>query len=596
MANAKATMTLDATGATKGAKEFQNAADIIFNADKKAKTQLEKPAKTEAVTKKAKADLTGLATDLSKVTSVSGGLEMALSKIGGGLKVAGVAVVVNEMVGRFGEATAAVTALREEMALLSRPSGGFNNTGLVGLDQITSQISSIEAFLSKNRSGFMDYGSVAQSFWGGIGTSLNDTIMRGAPFSMDMAVNGQVDRANSAETALRREKGRLSKKYGAGVDRLGSRAAGDAEGVEIAEINARFDEQLGAAASNSQLQKQIERARKIELEAAKARRESEGRQRTSGERFATLSVRDARNALGASSEQEQRQANKLREDQAISSWSNLMQESLSRPKDKQLASEVYIAEQNAERVRAENAKWERDIARSKGDALKITIAGNEALSLEIKGQTNLAAITRQRAANELAIVQAQRIGNRELADQLKISGDLERSELARRRVMEGDRVLRASQVRSRERQAEVDAALSERVSRRFADSEGRIVATAGRSPRSRRIGGANFDKTNGAGRASDADWTLAKMEMQGIGNRPFDEQFKPRGLDAMREASGSNAIAEMGFRKNISDIGMTRAERADALNKQKEERISSGKADPSEALASIAQILAKWDT
>lgn len=596
MAEAKAKMTLDASGATKGAKEFQNAADIIFNADKKAKTQLEKPAKTEAPAKKAKADLNGIASELSRVTSVSGGLEMALSKIGGGLKVAGAVALVMAIGKGIYDATQSALELDLAMGRIARRNfGGVGGRELSGLQE---NLTIIRQAREENQKALM-----------GEGTNFFKTI--GGGVSRAMARTGAAITGNNIEVLSPAEReDKLREAEIKALDRIAAkqkeiwgiekeRVLGNREAAEIMQIEAEYAEkvQSAVASRNTSLQAQLNDERAELIAAAKRQQSVALSQRGTMTKVAEMRSFDANQALGLSTQEEQRQANRTGILSAGLAAQDAQAAAAASPKDPELAARAKVALQEVVRLNAENAKWERDIARSNSDSLKSSIAENEAKSFELKGQTSLAAITRQRAANELAIVQAQRLGNRELADQLKISGDLERSELARRRVMEGDRVLRASQVRSRERQAEVDAALSERVSRRFADSEGRISASTGRSPRSRRIGGARFDRAGRAAVGSGDDWEAMVSEMSSNdGSRSFDQQFKPRGLDVMREASGSNAIAEMGFRKNISDIGMTRAERADALNKQKEERISSGKADPSEALASIAQILAKWDT
>lgn len=220
------------------------------------------------------------------------------------------------------------------------------------------------------------------------------------------------------------------------------------------------------------------------------------------------------------------------------------------------------------------AKWERDIARSKSDALISATAANAATQLSLAGNTRLAEQLRARVANELAIVNAHREGNTELEEQLKTAGDLAQKSIMRSRIMGGGTVRSAQQIANDERQEARTAAEADRVAARIEKSG---MPTVGRSAVARSIIGvrpATTQITGETSMTSKADW---------------DAQFKQRGIGAMLTKR------EMESKGHLADIGHSRAEKSAALTEAKLKAVAAGTASPEQAISRVAQLLEAWN-
>lgn len=542
---------------------------VLNDTEKKAKDSTTKVAKEldkvgEAGFKnkgKLLKDLNGIAGDFGKLTSAGGAFETLMGRVGSGLKMAGVVAGIAAIGKGMWDATASATELDLLMQRINRSSaGGVAN---FGMDKLKEDLERIKEARQANADGVKDWFSA-------YGTVIKNTLARMGNATLGRALDVEVDvkDPHEIEETLRKAQvvalDRILKKQKEIWDIESVRLKGNKEAAEIAKIQAEYQERIQAAIDeqtktgldSTGLQKQLHIERDAVIEAAMVTQDDAANRRTSAERFAALGARDAQNAVSMTTEDEQRQANKIREDQAISESYNASRAAAGRPEDKDLATAAYIAEQNIAKVKAENAKWERDLARSKGDTLKMTQAERSASEAELRGMPAKAALIRLEAKHRQEIVQAQRAGNVEQEKALRLAFETEKRQLAIRRIMDGDRVKSLSQVRSGERQEQVNARIAGRAADRLERAEDdpmrRVVARVGRSPRSSKsLGVISRDSTN-AGR-------------------------------------------EMEHRQDIAAIGMSKAQRDERLGKQQEERIKGGKAGPEEALAKIVQILDSWN-
>lgn len=564
----------------------KNFVAVLTDSEKKAKeagkkiaNELDKPGASGLKGKrKLTEDLNALAKDFSKVTSVSGALDLSLSKIGAGLKIGG-AVAIVSAIGK-GIYDASVNAVELDLAMqrINRSNiGGVSNRGL---SELQSNLETIRQARIENQK---EIAGISTNFFAAGKSAIGEALARtGAAFTGAevLSPGEREDKLRKAEEEALRRVGKKQEEIFA-LEKL--RISGAKEEAQILAIQLEYQEKIQAAIAvrNVDLQAQLKLERDALVAAAQRQQGVALAQRVTREANAAMGAGDAARAVGMTAEDEVRQANESRLASARFAESDAKKALEAMPDDPDLQTAYNIAIRETEKVASEIAKWERDTARSKGDAVKSASESNQAAQAELKGQTFIAALIQQRVTNELAIVSAQRSGNKELESQLRISGDLERKELARRRVMDGDRVMRPSEVRSRERREEIIARLAGRVSSRMVDSEDRVTATIGRAPRGRRILGSRS--------------TLTPNGIVGArGETDFSTAFAFQGLDSMRDRRGL-AGSEMNFKKDIADIGMTRAQKQDALAKQQEDRLQSGRATPEEALGKIAQILDGWN-
>lgn len=608
MAEAKAKLTLDATGATKGAKEFQNAADIIFNADKKAKAQLEKPAKTDAATRKAKSDLGGLAGDISRVTSVSAGMELALSKIGGGLKLAGVTALFGAAAQGIYTATMEARAFELQFEKIQR--GNLGGVGNFGMSDLEGRLARINDELAKNKSAtetrLATAGAVVSDYLANAG----EVILGGQSKTTDEINSTRANRDQNLQRERVVALDRIADKEGEIWAIEAERILGNKTQTELMKIQAVYAERIQAATGSPKLIKQLNAEREALLAATKRQQGVALGERNTAESVAAMRTADAQGALSLSAQEEQRRANTTNILAAGLASQDADAAALASPKDPELATRAKVAAQEVVRLSAEAAKWERDIARSNSDSLKTSVAENEAKSLELRGLTIMAELTRQKAANELAVTQARRSGNLALSESIEKTGKLERMAIARKRVMDGDRVMRPSEARSRERQAQVDADYADRVAGRMEGAEGRVVARAGRSPRARSVKGAKFSTGGRDGQKAQSLGDLM-MNRSGAINIPVELPGFVKdpgnvdtpislfgGLDAFKKAnklSGENASSEMSYRQGSAWATAEAREAGTAASKSVvAAKDSAGGGRP--PLETIATIMQKWDS
>jgi len=535
MSEAKAKLTLDATGATKGAKEFQNAADIIFNADKKAKTQLEKPPKDTGA-KKAKADLNGIASELSRVTSVSGGLEMALSKIGGGLKIAGV-VTLFAAVGK-GIYDATQAALELDMAMGKMERRNIGGTAGRELSALQSDLSTIRQAREENQKSIMGEGTnIFKTAGGEISRAMARTgaAITGNPIDV-LSPAEREDRLRSAEEkALERIAQKQREIWAIEKERI----LGNREAAEIMQIEAAYAERVQSAVAdrNTELQKQLNAEREALIVAAKLQQGVALGQRNTLTTVAAMRTSDARGALGMSTQAEQRQALNTGIISAGLAAKDAEAASAAAPKDPELAARSKAAQEEVVRLAAEAAKWERDIARSKGDQLKAVDAEMRISKMRVQGRTLEAQIAERRVQVEKAITDAIRQGNTEYAGRLRTQLELtEKQERFQRAIdnsgrlrPEASRLQEASALRRRKRTLE-------RSQRRF-DSTGGLLRVQ-RGTDGRVISGIDPE-------------TMERVTPDG---RPTsDRNF----LSSLRASKGSDPVSLNLFRPARNDSGVS---------------------------------------
>jgi hypothetical protein len=563
----------------------KNFVAVLTESEKKAKEagkkiagELDKPGASGLKGKpKITRDLDSLAKDVSKVTSVSGALDMSLSKIGAGLKIGG-AIAVVSAIGK-GIYDASVNAVELDLAMqrINRSNiGGVSNRGL---SELQSNLETIRQARIENQK---EIAGISTNFFAAGKSTIGEALARtGAAFT-----GAEVLSPGEREDKLRKAEEEALRRVGKKQEEIFSleklRISGAKEEAQILAIQLEYQEKIQAAIAvrNVDLQAQLKLERDALVAAAQRQQGVSLAQRVTREANAAMGAGDAARAVGMTAEDEARQANESRLASARFAESDAKKALEAMPNDPDLQTAYNVAIRETEKVASEIAKWERDTARSKGDAVKSASASNQAAQAELKGQTFVAALIRQRVTNELAIVSAQRSGNKELESQLRISGDLERKELARRRVMDGDRVMRPAEIRSRERREEINARLADRVSSRFSDPDRITTATVGRTPRAKKILGSQSSLTpNGIdGSRGDTD---------------FSTVFMSGGVDLLRDKRWGRD--EMDYKKRVADIGATRAQKQDALAKQQEDRLQSGRATPEEALGKIAQILDGWN-
>jgi len=529
-----------------------------------------------------KEDLNSISGDLVKATTAGGALDAVMMRVGKGLGMAGAATAVVGIAKSIYDATQEAT---EFWTLWQKiENSGRGGVGNFGLDQLQANLETImeaeKANMDRQKDWLAAYGSKIQDIFAQVG---NSTLGKWTGTEVEtMTTEERADRLRKArEEALNR----IAEKEREIWQITDARVKGSKNEAEIMAIKAHYAERIQAAVENPEMVAQLNIERDATI--AEAYRMQAQHRRALSLRSGGLAARvgDSERALTMSSEDEERQTRGSAAMQAVLEADEAKRLSAEKPGDEDLQAASRMAQSQSEQIAADNAKWERDIARSKGDAVKSAKAGNEAMEAQLRGQSFLAESIRKRAANELAIVQAQRAGNNELAAQLRITGELEQKELMRRRVMDGDRVMRLSEVRSRERREQVNADIADRAARRLEEGGSRVKASVGRSPRRSRIGGAIFD----------ADDFSSRIEAHATDPGDFFSQFQQRGIDDMRSRSGSVATAEMNHKIRIADAGMTRAARRDAIEKNTLIDIQSGKADPGKAMATVAQILEKWD-
>lgn len=312
-----------------------------------------------------------------------------------------------------------------------------------------------------------------------------------------------------------------------GAEEVAAYKKKEAEYDEAISEARRQDVSLGD--QNLTRSKQLQAEKDAQLAALQDKIDSAERIRVTNERISALGTRDANLNKVSGATTEQRRANKLSEERAMADLSNLRQTAESRPGDPDLAAQVYIAEQTLLKIKAENAKWERN------------------------------------------------------------------------RVMSGRRIASASELRSQERQEDVNARQAGRIAERITESSGRISARVGNSPEAGKILGARsrIDALNARigddGILASAFRRDAAPTIESFGGTNAGDWGATFKQSQWAGTGQSNASAEMQHKGRMADIGMTRAERQDALNKQKQDRIESGNGKLEESVATAARILTEWN-
>lgn len=591
MSEATAKLTLDASKATQGAKQFQAAARIIFDADKKMKEQVEKPAKgAEKNIQKVKTDLNGLAGEFGRVTSASGALDLALSKIGTSLKIAGPVALVAAIGKGIYDATQNAKQFDDLLKRIQKSnSGGATN---FSASELESNLSTIREARSKNREvidGMTN--NIASAYWENIKTMMARTggdiykFMSGN----DLDVMSPIEREDVLRRAEEAALDRISQKQSQIFEIEKERLEGNKNRAEILSIEAEYAERIQRALSERRFafHKQLVGERDALLAAAGARHKIELYERTSAEASAAMRAGDARRAVGMTSEDEQRQARHSALAEAIWQADDARRAANYFPENQDLETRARIAESNLLRVRSENEKAERDIARAKKDSLDIAIAENQAMEQSMRGMQTKAELTRQIAQLQQQIVAAERAGHKEIVNQLNAKSQLLQRQAAIAALTgEDGRIMPMGRFRAQQRAQQRAADRRMRRIEGLEDNAG--LTNVRRDTRGRIIDG--IDPLTGERKKPDPSHPNAAPPTLGDTAQDY---FNRRLKDNAPRAHG------VSWQNQEMDSKQATAQRAAESSKKQSEYIDSkmqGSGDPAQtSLSKIERILSSWD-
>ena len=463
---------------------------VMADTEQKAKATAEKvaaaldKATAKGIRGKLGPEINALAGDLSKLTSLSGAFELGLSKIGTGLKMAGVVGLVGALGKGIYDATMEVNALDRVLErMYARNRGGVGNFSMSDLTENFNAITDKRNELRNQNADPLGRlgGTVVRHLanWG--------NVLAGGEPKNDEQVN--------SDPEIKDEKLKVSQ--GVGLERIAekqgqiwkieqARLNGDREGAEIDKVRAEFAERKQdavamekiAASENTSLQNKLKEEEQGRIEVLEKINAISLHARVTSEAGAAMRAGNATRAVGMSAEEAERQSRGANLINASNSADDAKRESEAFPADKDRASKAVIAARDAESVNAENAKWERDISRSKRDQLQSITAQIDAANMTMRGHALEADLMIRRVNSEQAATKAVEAGNVELAARIKQLNQI--NELGQRRGMAIDPVTG----KSRSQHSQMDDVISnrrmqnetEKSNKRFDDRDGLLNA------------------------------------------------------------------------------------------------------------------------
>lgn len=419
------------------------------------------------------ADLDGIAGEFAKVTSVSGGLEMALSKVGTGLKAAGAVGAAVALGKAIYDASMSATELNLAMERIGRSgNGGVAN---FGMSKLQGDLDTIKQAREDNKNSTKDWLSAYT-------TEAKNTLVRLGNETIGEWTGSKIDvmSPNDRETFLKQAEekalARIAEKQREIFEIERERIKGNKEGADIMAIESAYAERIqeAIAARNTDLQKQLGLEKETVLAAAK-RNQDAIRDRRLNERVgANMISGDSSRGVNLSAEAEQRQANLTRAGIAGMESETASNAAKAAPEDKDLAQQASLAASNLTKVLADNDRWERDIARSKKDQLAAVEAEMAATRMTMQGRSVEAQLLLKKVSSEQAATKALREGNTELAQRIRQSDRLNQEQLRFNRALD-----QTTNKLKPERQRSSESRAERRAIRKREKAEAKFIENAG---------------------------------------------------------------------------------------------------------------------
>lgn len=582
---------------------------------------------------KIKADLGGIASEFSRCTSLSDAFRSGLGEIG---KVAGIgtlAVAFGTVADRIYDAMQEVKAFDLELEKLRNKNRG--GVGGYSLSELQSNFAEIkarreqEANVTRGADGSQSflktYGKIASAY----AANLGEFITTGKSKTAGELNSSQVMRDENLKKEGISALDRVAEKEREIWKIQTERIKGGKEMAALMEIEAVYAEKIQAAikaqfesgGSSVDLQRQLKSEREALIQAEKLQQGVALSRRVSSSAASAMLAGDSQRALKMSSEAEQRQSWGTRIAIAGFAESDAKKAFDAQPHDPELENRYRIAANNTKQIIAESAKWERDIVRSKSDALRLADAEIQSMNLRMNLRSGEADIAERSARAEVAAEQAMRAGNTALAQRIRETDQL----VTKQRMLAAATDPETGQFRSDSSQMHDISSMRrarekfDRHNRRFEERKG--LVNVSRDMEGNVIGGWNpvTGKFEGNRGGADALVRSDKSNMleprMGTVPHAFGEnaltkgdlaaRLQPMGIGEMFSRSGqasttTNAQKEMiakrsriGFdAKREMDFASNKSQAEAGMTKSNQEPKTDQSAD---MITKMSTILQKWD-